>query len=97
MKSRFGDEDFSREILVAELCLAFRCSVSVLKTDIRNSTSYIRSWSGVLRENQKWNVWASATAEKTANYFLWERIEGTNPLELAGEDVKLPVPSEIPV
>ena len=70
MSNRFGDEPYSKEELVAELCASFLAGIARLSPDLRNSTAYIRSWSSALRDNEKWILWAAARAEKAADHIL---------------------------
>ena len=70
MSNSFGDVQYSKEELVAELGSAFLGGIANLDPDIRNSAAYIRGWASALRDNQKWIMWAAARAEKAANYIL---------------------------
>ena len=67
--NKFGDENYTKEELVAELGSAFLANVAGF-SDIQNTAAYIRNWSGHLRENQKLIVWAASRAEKAAEYIL---------------------------
>jgi len=70
MSNSFGDIPYSKEELVAELCSCFLANVAHLDMDIRNSAAYIKGWSSVLRDNQKWITWAATRAEKAADHIL---------------------------
>lgn len=70
MMNRFGDELYSKEELVAELCASFLASVAGIDADIRNSAAYIKGWASHLRENTRWILWAAARAEKAADFIL---------------------------
>lgn len=68
----FGNEDYSREELVAEIGSAMICNAIGLnceKTFI-NSVSYIQSWLKALKNNNKMIVWAASRAEKAAKYIM---------------------------
>lgn len=70
----FGNEDYSREELVAEIGSAMLCTrlgVSVDKA-FKNSVAYIQSWIKALKNDPKMIVWASSRAEKAAKYILNE-------------------------
>jgi len=67
---RFGDEKYSKEELVAELCSSFLCGIAGLNKELTNSAAYIRGWSSVLKENTKWILWAASRAERAAEYIL---------------------------
>lgn len=69
---RFGDENYSREELVAELGAAMLCNMSGIETDktLRNSATYIKGWSKALREDKKLFVKAAGQATKAVNYIL---------------------------
>lgn len=65
-----GDETYSKEELVAEMCSAFLSGIADLDLDIRNSAAYIKGWSTVLRNNENWVMWAASRAEKAADHIL---------------------------
>ena len=66
----FGNLEYSKEELVAELGSSFLTVIAQLDLDIRNSAAYINSWASVLRDNQKWIMWAASRAEKAADHIL---------------------------
>ena len=71
-KAYFGNEDYSREELVAEIGSAMICTklgISVEKA-FNNSVAYIQSWIKVLKNDNKMIVWAASRAEKAADYIL---------------------------
>lgn len=68
----FGNEDYSREELVAEMgsaMLCSRCGIEVEAT-FKNSVAYLQSWINVLKNDMKMIIWASSRAEKAAE-FIW--------------------------
>lgn len=67
--NKFGDENYTKEELVAELGSAFLANVAGF-SDLQNTSAYIRNWSGHLRDNNKLIVWAASRAEKAAEYIL---------------------------
>lgn len=67
--NKFGDENYTREELVAELGSAFLANVAGF-SDLQSTVAYIRNWSGHLRDNNKLIVWAASRAEKAAEYIL---------------------------
>lgn len=71
----FGSETYSKEELVAEMGSAFLmniCGAEIPQT-FRNSTAYIQSWLGNLKNDKKLIVSASAQAEKAVKYILGEK------------------------
>lgn len=65
----FGDKEYSREELVAEMGAAFMCAAcGIERTTLENSAAYIASWLKVLREDQKAVVIAAAQAQRAADY-----------------------------
>ena len=68
----FGNSDYSREELVAEMGAAMLCSNSGIdnKKAFRNSVAYIQSWMSALKNDTKMIVWAASRAEKAAKYIL---------------------------
>lgn len=70
----FGNEDYSREELVAEIGAAMLCNVIGIEAEkaFKNSVAYIQSWLKALKDDPKMIVWASGRAEKAAKYILNE-------------------------
>ena len=70
----FGNSDYSREELVAEMGAAMLCSNSGIdsKKAFRNSVAYIQNWLEALENDPKMIVWAASRAEKAAKYILNE-------------------------
>ena len=68
----FGDEDYSKEELVAEITSANICSVTGIETasTFQNSVAYIQSWLRALQNDTKMIVFASSQAEKATRYIL---------------------------
>lgn len=72
--SRFGNMEYSREELVAEIGAAMLCSrtgVSIERA-FKNSVAYIQSWLKALKNDNKMIIWASSRAEKAAKFILNE-------------------------
>lgn len=74
-KAYFGNADYSREELVAEMGAAMLCSVAGVDTvkAFRNSVAYIQNWIAALKNDNKMIVWAAGRAEKAAKYILNEQ------------------------
>lgn len=70
----FGNEDYSREELVAEMGSAMICNRLGLeaKKAFRNSVGYIQGWLKELKNDNHMIVWAASRAEKAAKYILNE-------------------------
>ena len=70
--SFFGNHQYSREELVAELGSSYICGQLGITTDTseKNSAGYIQSWLKSLKNDKKMIVWAASRAEKAANYIL---------------------------
>jgi len=83
--NRFGDEPYSKEELVAELCSSFLADRAGLTLRQRNSNAYLRDWASALRDNHKWIMWAASRAEKSAEYIL-----GTEQIILDEEETQVP-------
>lgn len=67
----FGDREYSREELIAEMTAAFLCGVAGIENNtIENSAAYIDNWKKKLKEDTKCVVIAAAQAEKAADYIL---------------------------
>ena len=66
----FGDAEYAKEELVAELCSAFCCAALGFSKTITNNSAYIRSWLGVLKADNRAVVRAAKQAEKAADFIL---------------------------
>lgn len=72
--AHFGDDNYSREELVAEIGSAMLCSrtgVSIEKA-FKNSVAYIQGWLKSLKNDPKMILWAAGRAEKAAKYIMNE-------------------------
>ena len=72
----FGNENYSREELVAEMgsaMLLSRCGIETPKT-FQNSVAYLKSWIKALKNDMKMIIWAASRAEKAAS-FIWGEKE----------------------
>lgn len=73
--TRFGDKDYSREELVAEIGSAMLCNRIGIENEraFNNSAAYIQSWLKALKNDNKMIVWAAKKAEEAARYILNEQ------------------------
>jgi len=68
---RFGDSDYSREELVAEMTAAFLCGHSGIETaTLENSAAYLANWIEALKGDSKLAITAGAQAQKAADFIL---------------------------
>ena len=68
---RFGDSDYSREELVAEMTAAFLCGHSGIETaTLENSAANLANWSEALKGDSKLAITAGAQAQKAADFIL---------------------------
>jgi antirestriction protein ArdC len=73
----FGDPDYSREELVAEMGAAFLCGHVGIETEtLDQSAAYLRGWIDVLKGDGRLVVTAAAQAQKAADYILDRRFGG---------------------
>lgn len=72
--SFFGNENYSREELVAEMGSAMLCNKIGIegKKAFKNSVAYIQGWLKELRNDNHMIIWAASRAEKAAKYILNE-------------------------
>lgn len=71
----FGDENYSKEELIAEIGSAMLCGVAGIdNTTLDNSASYINGWLRKLKDDKKFVVQAAAKAQKAANHILGESV-----------------------
>ena len=83
----FGDEDYSREELVAEIGAAMLCAVTgISPATIEASAAYVDHWLGALRGDKRLVVSASAHAQRAADY-----VTGDHDASDAARDVPLAV------
>ena len=68
----FGDANYSREELVAEMGSAMLCAVSGIENTIANSAAYVQSWINALKGDERLAVVAAARAQKAADYIRGE-------------------------
>jgi antirestriction protein ArdC len=67
----FGNEDYSKEELVAEMGAAMLCGVAGIQSrTLDNSASYLQSWINRLRSDSRLVVSAASQAQKAADYIL---------------------------
>ena len=74
----FGEDDYSREELIAELtaCAVLANTGVETGSSFRNNAAYIRAWANMLKEDTKAIVWASSRAEKAYNLIMNITDEG---------------------
>jgi antirestriction protein ArdC len=69
--SSFGNEEYSKEELVAEMGAAFLCGlVGIENITLNNSAAYIQGWLKALKDDKKLVIMAAAQAQKAADYIL---------------------------
>lgn len=78
----FGDPNYAREELIAEMCAAMLCGVAgIAPAAIENNAAYIQSWLKVLSDDKKLLLTAAGQAQKAADYILNEQAEETTDTE----------------
>lgn len=70
--SYFGNEDYSKEELVAEIGSSAILNFLEIETEstLKNNSAYIQSWIKVLKNDKKFIISASGKAEKAVKYIL---------------------------
>ena len=69
--SRFGDDEYSKEELVAEMGAAFLCGFAGIEDiTLNNSAAYVQGWLKSLKHDKKLVIMAAAQAQKAADYIL---------------------------
>ena len=77
----FGDRDYSKEELVAEMASAFLCGhCGIERTTLDNSAAYIGGWLKKLRDDKRLVVTAAAQGQKAADYVLGRKAEQAEPV-----------------
>lgn len=80
--SKFGDEKYSREELVAEMSACFLCAHCgiVMEELVENSAAYLQSWINVLHGDTRLLMTAASAAQRAADFLLASLgIAGTAP------------------
>jgi len=67
---RFGDDQYAKEELISELISAFCCGYLGFSKTISSNAGYIKNWLGVLKQDSKAIVSASAKAQKAADFII---------------------------
>ncbi len=70
--TKFGNDDYSREELVAEITAAAALATIGMETGatVENSAAYIQSWLTALRNDPQMIVWAASRAQKALSIVL---------------------------
>ena len=80
----FGTEPYSIEELTAEIGACYLMSyASILISDITNTAAYIRTWLTKLRNDKRFIVYASAQAQRAADFILNLEIVNKSEEEVA--------------
>lgn len=76
----FGDVDYSREELVAEMTAAFLCGEAGILNNVAEATAaYIAGWRQALIDEPTWLVSAAAHAQRAADHILARPAEHNHP------------------
>jgi len=68
---RFGDQNYSREELVAEMGSAFLCGITGIENrTINNSAAYLANWLDALKNDSRLVLVAAGQAQKAADLIL---------------------------
>ena len=74
--SKFGDKEYSKEELVAEMTSAFLCAhCGIDGATLKNSAAYLQGWLRALRADKKMLISAAAQAQKAADFILGKKYE----------------------
>jgi antirestriction protein ArdC len=75
---RFGDQNYSREELVAEMGAAFLCGITGIQNKtIDSSAAYLANWLHVLKNDSRLVLVAASQAQKAADFILTQPQEAT--------------------
>jgi len=67
----FGDQNYGREELVAEMGASFLCGITRIEDNtISNSAEYLQSWLHALRSDSRLVLIAASQAQKAADCVL---------------------------
>src|SRR5262245_3273838 len=69
----FGDTNYGKEELVAEMGAAYLCGVAgIVNETVDNSAAYIQGWLSKLRKDKRILIQAAAQAQRATDYILGE-------------------------
>jgi antirestriction protein ArdC len=85
---KFGDPQYAREELIAELGACFLSAEAGLDKNIQieNPSGYIQHWKKNLKDDPKLIVQAASDAQKATNFILGRSIENQNELTSAQDE-----------
>lgn len=66
----FGERAYAKEELIAELSSAFCCAALGFSKTMSHNSAYLKSWLGIMKEDNKAIVKAAFHAQKAADYIL---------------------------
>ena len=74
---RFGDKDYSREELVAEMGAAFLCAIGEVGNERleQNTTAYLQNWIARLEQDNRLIFHAAGKAQRAVDHVLGETAE----------------------
>ena len=73
--SSFGNENYSKEELVAEIGSAYFCGISGIDNrTVKNSIAYIKGWLKVLKNDKKFLISAGSKSQKAVEYILGDQV-----------------------
>ena len=77
---RFGDDQYSKEELIAETGAAFLATIAGISTEDteKNTTAYIQNWIKGLEGDSRLIITAAAAAQKAADVILGTHLEDEN-------------------
>ncbi|WP_347159833.1 ArdC family protein [Pontibacter chitinilyticus] len=74
--SRFGDEVYSKEELIAEMGASFLCAFTGIKEEVfQNSVAYLQGWITKLWDDKTMIIYAGTRAFKAASYILGQQAQ----------------------
>lgn len=82
----FGDENYSREELTAEIGSAMACAMLGVSADLGNSAAYVAGWSKALKDDPKAVILAAGRAQKAVDLLLGLGAETSEEEPAGAED-----------
>lgn len=75
IKNSFGNTEYAKEELVAEMGAAFLCNhFGIINNTIKNTAAYLKSWRDVIAKDNKLIISAAGQAEKAVKYILFGEL-----------------------
>ena len=86
---QFGNEEYSKEELIAEIGSSFLCAYAgIMDRTFNNATSYIGTWLQKLKSDSRLIVQAAAAAQRAADFIVGIPVKAANAAESSQKKIE---------